>query len=129
MSYIDAKEYLKPFNFSSKKNYIEWARNQDILKIPIYANEFYENKVWKGWGDFLGTGNTIHPNWREFNAARKYVRTLGIKKTSEWNIWARSNKRPKDIPKDPRRVYKNKGWIDMSDWLGVELTKDWRRIK
>ena len=23
-------------------------------------------------------------------------------------------------------VLKNKGWINMSDWLGVELSKDWR---
>ena len=33
---------------------------------------------------------------------------------------------PNDIPKSPNYVYKNKGWIGWTDWLGHEKIRKWR---
>ena len=30
-------------------------------------------------------------------------------------------KKPLDIPSDPKRAYENDGWIDYSDWLGTDI--------
>lgn len=37
----------------------------------------------------------------------------------EWRH-LKSDKLPKGIPSHPDRVYKNKGWVDWYDWLGID---------
>jgi len=61
-------------------------------------------------------------NWRSFEKACKFVRGLGLKGQAEWQKWIKSGERPNDIPSNPARVYKDKGWIDWGDWLGTERT-------
>lgn len=56
--------------------------------------------------------------FKSFKEARAYVRSLNIKSTSEWREYRKSDKRPDDIPSDPRSVYFKKGWKGYSDWLG-----------
>jgi len=57
-------------------------------------------------------------NYRKFEDAREYVRTLSLKSDKEWRATKTSNK-PKDIPVAPNTVYKNE-WISLGDWLGTE---------
>jgi hypothetical protein len=57
--------------------------------------------------------------WRPFEEARAYVRSLGLKNTLAWQMWAKSGRRPKDIPSHPWSVYRQSGWINMGDWLGT----------
>ena len=73
--------------------------------------------TWKSWGDFLGTG---YREYRPFEEAREFVRTLGLKSISEWTKYAKSGKKPEDIPSTPNGVYKDKGWKGLRDWLGTE---------
>jgi hypothetical protein len=56
-------------------------------------------------------------NWRPFEEAREYARGLGLKNWHEWQAWAKSGKRPKDIPSNPREIYGVKGWVSHGDWL------------
>jgi hypothetical protein len=37
----------------------------------------------------------------------------------EYKEWAKSKGKPKNMPADPYRVYKNEGWISWGDWLGT----------
>ena len=57
--------------------------------------------------------------WRSFNEARKFVRSLDLKKENEWNVYCKSGKKPADIPLTVARVYKNSGYTTMGDWLGT----------
>jgi len=57
--------------------------------------------------------------FRTFEDARKYVRTLDLKNQKEWRVFIKSSKRPNDIPTNPEKVYKNKGWKSTGDWLGT----------
>jgi len=56
--------------------------------------------------------------YRSFEDARKFVLGLNLKSSNEWNEFCKSNKKPKDIPKTPRYVYKN-DYKNMGDWLGT----------
>ena len=57
--------------------------------------------------------------FRSFKNARTFARTLSIRSGSEWKKLAVSNQLPDDIPHDPAKSYKNKGWNGWSDWLGT----------
>ncbi len=84
----------------------------------------YKNKGWTGVGDWLGT-NTKATHLREylpFNRARNFVRKLNLKGRDDWKAYCNGKLEldplPDNIPKAPWIVYKDNGWIDLSDWLG-----------
>ena len=56
--------------------------------------------------------------FRSFNLARKFIQKQKISTYKEWTEYARSAKKPANIPSDPRYTYRNSGWIDWYDWLG-----------
>jgi hypothetical protein len=62
-------------------------------------------------------GRRFH-NWRPFEEARAYAQSLELKNRIEWEAWTRSAARPDDIPSNPGKVYKDKGWGSLGDWLG-----------
>ena len=55
-------------------------------------------------------------NWRSFVEAKKFVRSLKLTNQHDWKKYAKSGKRPKDIPHDISKIYKKK-WISWGDWL------------
>src|SRR6516165_9585259 len=76
------------------------------------------------FGDFAGAISTRiwdsigRANWRSFEDARDYARSLHLKTSLEWKVYARSDARPSDIPMYPRFIYSNNGWRNWKDWLG-----------
>lgn len=75
-------------------------------------------------GDWLGT-NTKATHLREylpFNHARNFVRELNLKGRDDWKAYCNGKLElghlPVNIPKAPWIVYKDSGWISLSDWLG-----------
>jgi superfamily II DNA or RNA helicase len=63
-------------------------------------------------------------NWRSFEDARVYVRTLKIHGYYEWLDSYKTGIVPKDIPMYPDKVYHGSGWISWPDWLGNLSTED-----
>jgi hypothetical protein len=57
--------------------------------------------------------------FRDFESAREFVRSLGLKNLKEWRKFVKSGNKPDDIPSDPARFFKNNGWINNGDWLGT----------
>ena len=57
--------------------------------------------------------------FRSFAAARAFARSLGLTGKTAWGAWCKGGARPADIPADPRRTYKGKGWAGYGDWLGT----------
>jgi hypothetical protein len=62
-------------------------------------------------------GKTI--KWRSFVEARDFVHKLQLKNNEEWVNWKKSKAKPEDIPATPERVYKDKGWNGLGDWIGT----------
>ena len=60
-------------------------------------------------GDRLGTGKVVdHLRiFREFNDAREFVRSQKISSETLWKKYAKSGKKPFDIPSNPVNTYKN----------------------
>ncbi len=77
--------------------------------------------------DFLrgktGIWKNIHPDllpdYLPFNQARLYVRSLKFKRIKDLKEWENSGKRPAFIPDNPTWFYKDEGWKDWWDWIGV----------
>src|SRR5262249_25451100 len=86
--------------------------------IPSNPDQLYTHSGWKGYRDWLGT-ETV---WRDFKAAREYVRSLGLKNYSDWYSYRQSGHKPNDIPSTPHEVYKHQGWCGLGDWLGTGTT-------
>ena len=71
-------------------------------------------------GDWLGTGRISSRKrvYLPYAEAHAFVRKLGLNNIKEWREWAKSTRRPDNIPMTPQTVYKDKGWISYGDWLG-----------
>jgi hypothetical protein len=121
--YEEARKFARKLNF---KNKFEWADYVKLRKHPIDIpndpGKSYKNKGWKGWGDFLGTGNIgpkeEHERIRKFEEAREFVRSLKLASQTYWKKYCKSGKKPDDIPALPERSYK-KDWKGYGDWLGT----------
>ena len=57
--------------------------------------------------------------FRDFESARKFVRSLGLKNQKEWKEYCKSGNKPDDIPSHSERTYKNKGWQGWGDFTGT----------
>ena len=129
------KSGKRPYNIPSNpdKVYEEWNGWSDflgneeylVLNIPTNPSKLYQNKGWKNWGNWLGSGNiaTNKRKFLSFKQAREYTRKLNLQNQQEWKIFS-NTKRPNYIPSSPDVVYKNKGWLSWGDWLGTKIGWD-----
>ena len=56
--------------------------------------------------------------FRDFEEAREFIRSLGLKSNAEWRTYWKSHSKPDYIPAAPERTYKNE-WKGWGDWLGT----------
>jgi superfamily II DNA or RNA helicase len=121
MPFNESREYARSL---SLKNWDEWRLIKGLPKdIPRQPQDVYKNDGWVNWGDWLGTFSVGRHNrsFLSFEEARKYVRTLRLKSSSEWREYSKT-KRPNNIPGNPRKIYKS-DWKDIKDWLGYNERK------
>jgi very-short-patch-repair endonuclease len=67
------------------------------------------------------TIQTAAREWRPFVKARAFARKLRISTQLQWHQWAKSPERPADIPSNPQRTYRGKGWTNWGEWLGNKI--------
>ena len=64
--------------------------------------------------------------WASFWAAKRFIRTQKLKSTKAWLAYCKTHDCPSNIPgcsdarlsANPASVYRDHGWVSMSDWLG-----------
>lgn len=120
--YEQAKQIILPLKIKSAKEWFEYTKNNKLDRIPIAPNLVYKNKGWISWGEWLGTHN-ISSKKRQFlpyQEAKIFAISLKIKSVKEWNKYLQNNTIPSNIPSNPYYTYKNCGWIDWQNWLGIE---------
>jgi superfamily II DNA or RNA helicase len=120
-----AREFAHSLNLKGSLAWQEYAKGllpdkpPQPRDIPSSPRNVYQSQ-WKGWGDWLGTGN-IAPSekpLRPFEKAREFARTLGFRTYEQWMAWSRTpGKRPIDIPSNPATTYRTQGWINWPDFL------------
>ncbi|MGE0198212.1 MAG: DEAD/DEAH box helicase family protein [Simkaniaceae bacterium] len=124
VNFAGAKKFAQSLGLKGKSAWETWIKSNVLpANIPRHPSGVYKNKGWNGWGDFLGTGNKAPRdfNYRSYIEARQFVHSLNLKNTTEWKRWANSGKRSADIPKNPAQAYRNSGWINFADFLGVKI--------
>jgi hypothetical protein len=100
--------------------------------IPGNPNRTYLHEGWSGTGDWLGSGvvATNIRKYRSFKDARTFAQNLNFEISAQWWTYTKSANFPEDIPASPNRVYKDKGWSGMGDWLGTgNLAPSFRKFK
>ncbi|MCP5493114.1 MAG: hypothetical protein H7A23_01030 [Leptospiraceae bacterium] len=131
-SFEEARKFVHNLGLKSQSEWVKYCKGEMPEKgkkpddIPRAAYVTYKEQGWKGMGAWLGTG-TIAPQNRKFisfEKARKFVQKLRLQSSLEWTNYCKGELtdlgiKPDEIPSDPSRVYKNKGWVDWNDWLGT----------
>jgi len=122
LSFFEARKFARTLGLSNAREWEIYRKSQEMPNnIPANPNRTYK-KEWKGYGDWLGTGNLwphdIREHIRPYVDARKFTHSLGLKSRHEWNAYCKSGKKPYDIPSAPHLMYKQ-NWKGYGDWLGT----------
>lgn len=107
--------------FKNQGEYRTWiVSDQAPRDVPKTPASVYKEHGWKGWADFLGNRHFGKKGrrFKPFREARALARGLKLKGWKEWRAWAAGKKRPKDIPAQPAKIYRGRGWVNVADWLG-----------
>ncbi|HZV01132.1 MAG TPA: hypothetical protein VFF73_30750, partial [Planctomycetota bacterium] len=115
----EARAFARTLGLDGKAGWNHYAtrsgkRPRDIPSCPWVV---YRGHGWRGMLDWLGAERRPSP-FRPFREARAFVHTLGLEDHADWRKYAKSGKRPRDIPATPWGVYLGHGWRGIEDWLG-----------
>lgn len=135
MPFDEARTFVRNLGLKSSNEWKEYANGKLEIyppkpdNIPVQPYVTYQNygDYWISWNDWLGNDMSTKrrvKNPLPFEEARNFVRSLGLKNTYEWEDYKKGKfdflkQIPDNIPRSPSTYYKNDGWIDMHDWLGV----------
>jgi superfamily II DNA or RNA helicase len=136
ISFIKARKYARSLKLQSRKQWFEHWAEKKPKGIPRSASGIYKLDGWINWADWLGKEQIVpsatdanktfdSSKYMEYGAARKFVRSLKLKSSKEWDIYINGNMPGKDnlpgnIPRYPRKIYRDFGWINLADWLGTK---------
>jgi len=123
-SFEEARALVHTLGLKSKKYWEEYCKSgKKPEDIPTNPAQAYKNYGWLSWGDWLGTGVIASQNmfYRPYMDARIFVHSIGLKSKNQWATFAKSNKKPDDIPANPAQTYKQCGWVSWGDWLGTGI--------
>ncbi len=118
MPFEEAKSVIKNKNINSVSEFKNAHATQNLpVDFPSHPHVIYRNVGWKNWPNFFGTNNFREINYISFEEARSIVRSQKLINNKQWRLYSKSN-RPKEIPGNPSKIYKDKGWISWGDFLG-----------
>jgi hypothetical protein len=119
----EACSFVRSLGLRSFDEWQRWAKSQARPgDIPSNPNLAYPGH-WTDWADWLGT--RPRGQWRPFDEARRFVRSLGLRSHKASCEWAKSPARPRDIPSNPNLAYTGQ-WEGLADWLGTRRRGQWR---
>jgi superfamily II DNA or RNA helicase len=121
-TFHDARTYAHSLNLKNVRAWEKYCRSDSIPSdIPKHPNKVYKNEGWISWGDWLGTFSIWDRNrkYLPFKETRDIVRSLNLLNQKEWKEYCKSGKKPNNIPGEPNKYYKDKGWISWGDWFGT----------
>ena len=120
VTFNDAKRFLIKNNIKSKTDFEKWKKTSDRpTNIPSMPRRTYK-KEWKGWGDFLETGNVNKKEFLPYKDAKKYMSNINLKSTIEWRKWVNDGLKPRNIPSSPSESY-GEDWVNWGDFLGTNF--------
>lgn len=117
LSYDEARDLVRKQGIKTSEEFRQWKDRP--AKLPATPYHHYKlTGEWKGWGEFLGTGNLRYKTFWSFKKARAYVRKMGIKSRSAYE-----RVRVDGLPRHPEMVYRGKGWRGTLHFFGLSASK------
>lgn len=117
-TFNEAKAYVKSLRFKRSIDWIKWcASGKKPLNIPSCPYRTYK-KEWQGWHDWLGYELKRCTKALSYKKSHLFIQEFNLKNSVDWKSYCKSGKRPANIPSNPDKAYKNKGWISWGDWFG-----------
>ncbi|MDO9055066.1 MAG: hypothetical protein Q7U69_00825 [Sulfuricurvum sp.] len=130
----EARSFARKLGLKTSSEWIDYCEGKypnlppKPTPIPKQPSATYKNygTDWISWADWLGDSSKNKTKVKDalpFEEARKYIRSLNLKSTKEWEEYKTGKLQnlapiPKNIPKSPSSYYKDNGWISIPDWLG-----------
>ncbi len=126
LPFEEARLLARTLGLKTMSDWQRYYKNEvkpNQLPLPVLPNQFYKDKGWISWQDWLGESFTPYANvdkklWRKFEAAKVFALSLNLNSQEDWKVWAKSDARPSDIPFNPDVVYNE--FITWSDFLGYK---------
>jgi len=111
LSYNEAKEFLKQFNFKNEEEFYDWAKTSSRpVNIPASPRKTY-GRNFVSMGDFLGNENFRTKNWISYNEYKLIIQNLKFNSKREFVNWAKINCVGHNYPANPSNVYPEfEGW-------------------
>ena len=117
----ESRDFIRSLNISTNVEWIEYLKTgkkpDDIPSTPWT----YYSKDGKSYPStyFFGNKRIAKQNrqFRSFEDAREFARSLGLKNATEWTKFVRSGEKPLDIPANPRDEYRMTGFKNWDDFL------------
>jgi superfamily II DNA or RNA helicase len=130
LPFQQAREFVRNLGLKDREEWKKWTKSDEYPdNMPVNPPGTYKDKGWVGWDDWLGTQHRNRKReFRAYKEAHVFVLSLGLQNQGQWRKWIKSEKCPYNIPTTPDRVYKGKGWINWSDWLGTRNVKTGYRV-
>ena len=118
---------VEEFRVTNKK-YKQTSNKILNIDVDIYDAESFEfDKVEKTLSTVIWS-QVGRANWRTFDQAGEFVRTLNIKSAKAYYKHCRNNSDwPPDVPATPDRVYASQGWKNWGHWLGTNRVASRKR--
>ena len=83
--------------------------------VPVFKAKPPKNNL-----NFIFKGKS----YLEYSKARSKVRSLNLKSANDWKKYCYLHTNmPFGVPESPEIVYRNKGWKNFNDWLGISINK------
>lgn len=119
LTYIKAREFAINLGLNGEIEWRDYCKSGEKPNdIPFAPNSVYKNDGWINWGHWLGS-KFQKGKWRPFQESKEFIKSLNLKRQTEWIEYCRSGNKPIDIPATPHLIYKDRGWKNMGDWIGT----------
>lgn len=121
-----AKRTVRRLNLHGLKEYHQYVRENESHKphsrLPMHPKRAWPDE-WTDWGDFLGTGRVANAKkqFLPYDQAVAFVHQLALKGEKEWKEYAKSDRRPVNIPHNPWEVYSE--YVGIKAWVGTDVVQ------
>ena len=127
LSYEEALSYVHSLNLQSVTEWRDYTKTEKYnVKIPKAPNNFYKNKGWKSFVEWLGTYEMADQfkKYKNYNECKDELKKFDLKSQKDFNVFKKSKFFPKDIPKEPSiKFKKNNTWKGWPDFLSYQLIR------
>jgi hypothetical protein len=120
LKFEEAQEYVRNQKLKTTSEWKTWSKTHRPFNIPGAPDAIYKGKGWIGWADFLGADIILKGNKLDYDQAKKIISPFKIRSSVSWREFVKSDEMPQNVPANPDREYKNKGWKGWADFLGKE---------